>query len=470
LLIVLKALKEAVTNFRNKSVSWPENLSWITIDALRKKPNKNTTSLLVESKSSDLAFLQFTSGSTSTPKGVMITHGNLADNLTKITTELEADRDTIVVSWLPQYHDMGLIGSLLGILYCGGRGFYMSPLTYLQRPSMWIEAISKYRATHLQAPNFAFKLTARKFDASKYTAPGASFSIDLSSVKHMINAAEPVTEEGITAFCETFCPFGFDKDVIFPTFGLAEHTVFVCSGGKQRLSVDKKALEVDGIVTEVSGLVGTESSDVSRLIGCGFPAKQNVDVKIVDTETFAELGNDRVGEVWIRSDSKAAGYYEKPFETKRDFCAMIGQVEVKDDTPDSVDTSKGYLRSGDLGFLHNDELFICGRIKDLIIIGGRNYYPQDIESTAEATDAMIRPGCLAAFTVDPISGGDEEVALVLELREVPKAQVSYENMNISRESMISTDRSIDPSILSPHMQFTILHSLVQRCWKHIVPT
>jgi acyl-CoA synthetase (AMP-forming)/AMP-acid ligase II len=301
---------------------------------------------------------------------------------------------------------------------------------------MWIEAISKYHGTHLQAPNFALKLTARKFDASKYAKTGTS--IDLSSVKHMINAAEPVTEESIEAFCKAFCPFGFDRNVIFPTYGLAEHTVFVCSGGKQRLTVSKQALEMDGIVKEVSAAGGTENGEVSRLIGCGYPAKQNVDVKIVSPETFGSLGQNKVGEIWIRSDSKAAGYHKKPFETKRDFCAMLGennvQTEPNDDNAEVVDTSNGYLRSGDLGFLHNGELFICGRIKDLIIVGGRNYYPQDIEATAEASDNIIRPGCSAAFTVDPISGEDEEVALVLELREMPDAKVRYNVIFEANES------------------------------------
>jgi len=377
----------------------------------------------------------------------MITHGNLADNLTKITTELEAGTDTIVVSWLPQYHDMGLIGSYLGVLYCGGCGVYMSPLTYLQRPAMWIEAVSKYRGTHLQVPNFALKLTARKFDKSKYASTGGSTAatIDLSSVKHIINAAEPVTEESIEAFCDVFCPFGLDKNVIYPTYGLAEHTVFVCSGGKQRLTVSKHALEIDGIVKQVNAANATgDDTTTSRLIGCGYPAKQNVDVQIVSPESFAALGQDLVGEIWIRSDSKAAGYYNKSFETKRDFCALIGNTNVLKDTGNDssvvVDTSKGYLRSGDLGFMHNGELFVCGRIKDLIIIGGRNYYPQDIEATAEASDDRFRPGCSAAFTVDPISGEDEEVALLLELREVPDAKVRY-------ECILSSDCQLSATIL-----------------------
>jgi acyl-CoA synthetase (AMP-forming)/AMP-acid ligase II len=372
----------------------------------------------IERKPADLAFLQFTSGSTSAPKGVMITHHNLADNLTKITNDLKADNDTIVVSWLPQYHDMGLIGSYLGILYCGGCGFYMSPLTFLQRPVMWIEAISRFRGTHLQAPNFAFKLTSRKFDSSKYSKD----ALDLSCVKHIINAAEPVTEESINAFHDAFAPFGLKKEVMFPTYGLAEHTVFVCSGGKQRLSVSKHSLEVDGVVIEIDEKSGiSDGKPVSRMIGCGFPHTQNVEVKIISTETLNELAEDRVGEIWVKSESKARGYYMKSDITRREFYAQIG-VDL-DSESNNVTPADGYLRTGDLGFLHNKELFVCGRLKDLIIVGGRNYYPQDLEATAEASNSIFRPGCSAAFTIDPISGGDEEVALVLELREVPKPEV-----------------------------------------------
>ena len=430
----LASLKDAMTRFKGNAnaASWPDSLKWISIDTLT--GSKKSRQTLLEVQPNDLAFLQFTSGSTSTPKGVMITHQNLADNLTKITSELEAGDDTFVVSWLPQYHDMGLIGSHLGILYCGGSGYYMSPLTFLQRPSMWIEAISKYRGTHLQAPNFAFKLTARKFDKSKYP----SGSIDLSCVRHIINAAEPVTEESIETFCSKFCPYGLDQNVIYPTYGLAEHTVFVCSGGKQRLSVSKQALEINGVVKEVAS---SEGDEMSRLVGCGFPAKQNVDVKIVNIETFDAVEEDKVGEIWIKSDSKAAGYYRKPFETKRDFCAMIGNPSIpsaEGDENERVDTSQGYLRSGDLGFLHNGELFVCGRIKDLIIVGGRNYYPQDIEATAEASDERIRPGCSAAFTVDPISGMDEEVALVLELREVPQQATLQSECSALAEKLKAT--------------------------------
>jgi acyl-CoA synthetase (AMP-forming)/AMP-acid ligase II len=462
----LSSLKDAVNRFKtshqNPTAAWPENLAWISIDKIPShKKNVPSPSLPVLDPS-DLAFLQFTSGSTSAPKGVMISHSNLADNLSKITSELGADGNTVVVSWLPQYHDMGLIGSYLGVLYCGGSGFYISPLTYLQRPALWIEAISLYKGTHLQAPNFAFKLTARKFDPSKYGggAHGQGPKIDLSSVKHIINAAEPVTEDGIDAFCSVFCPLGLNKNVIYPTYGLAEHTVFVCSGGTQRLTVSKQALEVDGVVKEIGTSAGLnlDAQETSRLIGCGYPAKQNVDVQIVSTETFEALEQDRVGEIWIRSGSKAAGYYQKPFETRRDFCAVIGdttaQSEDANGTDAAVDASGGYLRSGDLGFLHNDELFICGRIKDLIIVGGRNYYPQDIEATAEASDSRIRPGCSAAFTVDPISGEDEHVALVFELREVSNSQVSHDIFFVMVATYIIPKKAIAMTLQSHSMPFT----------------
>jgi acyl-CoA synthetase (AMP-forming)/AMP-acid ligase II len=393
----IAGIKEAVARLNRPTGAWPDNLKWIATND-GKNANVTEPSFPLPT-SADLAFLQFTSGSTSEPKGVMITHGNLAHNLTIITNELKAGGDTVVVSWLPQYHDMGLIGSYLGVLYCGGCGYYMSPLSFLQRPQIWIEAVSKYKATHLQAPNFAFKLSARKFQTSTTTP-----RLDLSCVRHVINAAEPVTEDAINAFVKTFGPYGFSESSMFPTYGLAEHTVFVCSGGKQRLTVDKTKLELDRIVVETDS-----SENSSRLIGCGFPASQGVDARIVNHETGTELAEDHVGEIWIQSASKAAGYFEKPLETKDDFFAML-----------NGDTEGRYLRSGDIGFLHKQELFICGRLKDLIIVGGRNYYPQDLEATAEEAIPALRPGCSAAFTVDPTAKGGEEIAMVLELREVPK--------------------------------------------------
>ena len=292
-------------------------------------------------------------------------------------------------------------------------------MTFIQNPPLWIEAISKYQGTHLQAPNFAFLLTARKFNSTNYRTihekNDSRNAIDLSSVRHIINAAEPVTETSINTFIDKFGKYGMREEVMFPTYGLAEHTVFVCSGGKQRLSISKHALETYGIVKEIDDTVDSKKNDLTRLVGCGFPSKQNVDVQIVNTDSFEALGENEVGEIWIHSPSKALGYFQKEKESRESFYSILPVAGAED---------IGYLRTGDLGFLHNQELFICGRMKDLIIVGGRNYYPQDIEATAESTSNLIRPGCSAAFTVDPISGNDEEVALILELREVPKNKVS----------------------------------------------
>mmetsp|Transcript_27901 Transcript_27901/g.41180 ORF Transcript_27901/g.41180 Transcript_27901/m.41180 type:complete len:725 (+) Transcript_27901:22-2196(+) len=423
--------------------NWPKDLKWITTNNVN-RPSKPSRSLY-NAKKDDLAFLQFTSGSTSEPKGVMITHGNLAHNLTIITNELKAADDTVVVSWLPQYHDMGLIGSYLGVLYCGGSGYYLSPLSFLQRPTIWIEAISKYKATHLQAPNFAFSLTARKFNGSKQS------EIDLSNVRHVINAAEPVTEEAINAFSEKFSNYGFKTDTMFPTYGLAEHTVFVCSGGKQRLSVDKEQLETHGKVV----LIENDQQDgVSRLIGCGYPNNQNVTVRIVNNETLGELPEMQVGEVWVDSDSKAAGYYLKPEASKKDFKAKINAQDNDE-----------YLRTGDLGFMYQKELFICGRLKDLIIVGGRNYYPQDLESTAGTVDSNLRPGCSAAFTIDS-SGKTEQVAMVLELREVIKED-DCENLVDRIRSAINQEHSLSLSeivLIKPKTISKTTSGKIARAW------
>jgi acyl-CoA synthetase (AMP-forming)/AMP-acid ligase II len=371
--------KRKVSKAAATTASWPDALTWMVTDS---KKNKAPSVSLPTSHPdpSNICFLQYTSGSTSEPKGVCITHGNLAHNLTIITRELQASHDTIVVSWLPQYHDMGLIGSYLGALYCGGSGYYLNPLTFLQRPMVWIEAMSAYRATHVQAPNFAYALTARKFRDGT-----PNVKLDLSSVRHMINAAEPVDAESIDTFYDTFGPYGLPK-VIYPTYGLAEHTVFVCSGGQQRLTVRKYDLEVhQKVVLVTDAKDSNESSDASQvthLVGCGYPSHQKVTVKIVQPESFAVLSEDEVGEIWIQSPSKAAGYYHKAQDTQHDFHAHLQGEEAKDE-------KGGYLRTGDLGFLHHDELFICGRLKDLIIVGGRNYYPVSLHA------ASSMPGCIA---------------------------------------------------------------------------
>jgi acyl-CoA synthetase (AMP-forming)/AMP-acid ligase II len=443
--------------------TWPEELIWIVTDReLVQDPPHIGSYPRIEAQPEphEIAFIQYTSGSTSSPKGVVLTHNNLAHNLHIITDELKAGVETRVVSWLPQYHDMGLIGSLIGVIYCGGSGWYMSPIAFLQRPMGWLEAVSEYRGTHLQAPNFAFGLTARKFNPDEYFYSGLGGSaratnndgkkvkaLDLSCLKHVINGAEPVTEKSMEAFCRVFSPLGLPDGVIYPTYGLAEHTVFVCSGGKGKIAVMKKDLEEENKAVVVEETAIAKSQDILHFLGCGFPSSQNVDVRIVDPVRGASLPDCSVGEIWINSPSKAVGYYGKSVkETKADFHALLESDE---------EMSNGYLRSGDLGFLYKEQLYICGRIKDLIIVGGRNHYPQDIEATAEdVASKLVRPGCSAAFSTAD-TGECLEVVIVMELKEpIPKVNECESIVN-SIQTAILREHSLSLSFIVLVKQKTI---------------
>lgn len=445
-----------------KTSSWPEELVWVVTD---NEPLKNPIDVELvgnHPESHEIAFIQYTSGSTSAPKGVILTHGNLAHNLHIITNELKADTDTIVVSWLPQYHDMGLIGSLLGVLYCGGSGYYMSPIAFLQRPMGWLEAVSEYRGTHLQAPNFAFGLTARKFDPDEYCSVLGGDAIvtqrkgkvvktlDLSCTKHIVNGAEPVTEKSMEAFRKAFSPYGLPDGVIYPTYGLAEHTVFVCSGGNGVIAVMKKELEEENRVVVVDDTKSTNNHGTLHFAGCGFPSTQSVDVRIVDPPRSLSLPEGHVGEIWINSPSKALGYYGKSeLETRFDFHSFL--ADEMGNTHEMSRSSGGYLKSGDLGFLYQKQLYICGRIKDLIIVGGRNHYPQDIEATAEDLVAEhVRPGCSAAFSLDVKPGkmgDDATIVLVMELREPLPKKDAYEEIVDAIQTEIIREHSLSLSCI-----------------------
>lgn len=425
-------------NIFSNDAKWPD-LTWIVVDELPSVNTATEASALdliplgsADIAPTDIAFLQYTSGSTSEPKGVMISHSNLAHNLSLIIHELKAGDDTVVVSWLPQYHDMGLIGSYLGSLYCGGCGFMMSPFSFLKSPLLWLQMVSKHRGTHLQAPNFAYALTARKLKQLKRPL---NPPLELSCVRHMINAAEPVDAKILGEFYEIFGQFGLPHGCVYPTYGLAEHTVFVCSGGAQVLTVDKEQLERDNRVVVVeedaSGAAAAEGGgDLDRrstLAGCGFPAAprpegvESVECAIVELDSpegangstvHRRLPPDHVGEIWVRSPSKAQGYWGMPEKTAEDFQAVCTPTPEAD----ANDESAEFLRTGDLGFVHNDELFICGRLKDLIILKGRNYYPQDIERCLEdVAPDLLRAGRSAAFAVD--WHGEERVVVVAELKK-----------------------------------------------------
>jgi 8-amino-7-oxononanoate synthase len=348
-----------------------------------------------------LAFLQYTSGSTGTPKGVMLSHGNLLHNSLRIMQAFEITRSQSGVFWLPSFHDMGLIGGILVPLYGGKFNVIMSPVAFLQKPLRWLQAISKYKATISGGPNFSYELCVRK------TTPEQRAELDLSSWSLAFNGAEPVRPETIDAFCEAFEPCGFRREAFFPCYGLAESTLMVTGGMKFEppviRSFDATALEND------EAQPGSDaSSGMRRLVGSGGEL-EGQDVVIVDHETFAPLPARRVGEIWVSGPSVAQGYWNRREATQETFAAMLAISEG-----DASGRYPGpYMRTGDLGFFDDGELFVTGRLKDLIIIRGRNHYPQDLEASVEDTGSLVRAGSVAAFSVEV--EGRERVVVVAEL-------------------------------------------------------
>ncbi|RHY00557.1 hypothetical protein DYB36_005275, partial [Aphanomyces astaci] len=372
-------------------------------------------------------------------KGVMISHGNLGHNLSMIAAALEATDDSVVVSWLPQYHDMGLIGAYLGVLFTGGHGVYMSPFSFIKNPLVWIRLISHYRATHLQAPNFAYALCARKFATANLSQTSTTTSnttssskLDLSSVRHMINGAEPIDGEAIDAFYRAFEPYGLCRGVIRPTYGLAEHTVYVCDSSPQllRVQVDKEALEHHDVFQPVAD----KARATKEMVGCGAPSS-DVDVRIVHPDTHKELAAGSVGEIWIRSPSTTQGYFGLNDLTREMFHATI-----------VGNAPQHYMRTGDLGVLYQGELFVCGRLKDLIIVRGRNHYPQDIEKTVEGFPD-IRPGCSAAFSIST-NGIHEGLGVVAEVRDANVPRAALEALAASVRQAVSVEHGVSVTALA----------------------
>lgn len=358
-----------------------------------------------------LAFLQYTSGSTGSPKGVMVSHGNLLHNQRMIQQAFGHDEETTVLGWLPLYHDMGLIGNVLQPLYLGRPCVLMSPIHFMQKPFRWLSAISRYRATTSGAPNFAYDLCVRQISAAERD------SLDLSSWSVAFNGAEPVHAGTLDRFSETFGPCGFRREAFYPCYGLAEATLFVAGGERGAspvLRTVEKAAMGQGRMIESS----TGDGDAYRLVGCGKTASDQ-QVVIVDPETFSRRPYGQVGEIWVKGPSVAQGYWNRPEITALTFTAM------------TADTAEGpFLRTGDLGVIRDGELFVVGRLKDLIIIRGRNHYPQDIETTAqESHPSLKRSGC-AAFSI-PVND-EEKMVVVQEVVGGPAVDLDQVAAGISR--------------------------------------
>jgi acyl-CoA synthetase (AMP-forming)/AMP-acid ligase II len=328
-----------------------------------------------------LALLQYTSGSTADPKGVMVSHRNMMHNQEVILTALEHYRHIgMGVNWLPPYHDLGLIGGIIQTVYRGATLMLMSPTSFLQDPLDWMRAISRYQADTSGGPNFAYDLCVQR------SSPEERATLDLSNWSVAAIGSEPVSPQTMEEFTTAFAPAKFKLEAFYPCYGLAESTVFVTGGLRTALPVvrqlDKLALEQGRAVTATTG-----STDAVPIVGCG-RSWVGQEVRIVDPDSRLPLADDTVGEIWVRGPSVAQGYWNRPELTEEIFRACLEK------------TGEGpYLRTGDLGFIQNGELFITGRTKDLIVIRGRNHYPHDIEATVQIGHESFRVGCGAAFEV-----------------------------------------------------------------------
>jgi amino acid adenylation domain-containing protein/non-ribosomal peptide synthase protein (TIGR01720 family) len=346
-----------------------------------------------------LAFLQYTSGSTAAPKGVMVSHANLLYNQRMIQQAYDHSAATVFVGWLPLYHDMGLIGNVLQPLFLGVRSVLMSPAAFLQQPRRWLAAISRYRATTSGGPDFAYRLCVERIP------PAARAELDLASWSVAFNGAEPVRAETVEDFAAAFAGCGFRRAAFCPCYGLAEATLLAAGGPRAAppaiYTACGRSLGQGQVTAAAAG-----DPDARRLVGCGGTLLEQ-QIVIADPQRLTRCAPDRVGEIWLAGPNIARGYWGRGADTALTFAARL------------AGTGEGpFLRTGDLGFLADGELFVTGRAKDLIILRGVNHYPQDLEHTAEQSHAALAPGASAAFSLD--AAGEERLVLVLEPRRADR--------------------------------------------------
>jgi acyl-CoA synthetase (AMP-forming)/AMP-acid ligase II/acyl carrier protein len=345
----------------------------------------------VSAEPDSVVMLQYTSGSTGDPRGVVLDHANLLHNEALIARAFAHDAESVVLGWLPTHHDMGLIGNVLQPVFLGTRCVLMSPTHFLERPLRWLRAISAHGATTSGGPNFAYELCLRAYDRAQLEG------VDLSGWAVAFNGAEPVRHATLSRFSATYAPHGFRSSAFLPCYGLAEATLIVSGGpagtGARHLTLERQALEAGRVLPSEGG---------AQVVSCG-PTCAEVAV-VVDG---ARVGDDRVGELWVQGPSVGRGYFDRPEDTEAVFGATL------------PDLGGRWLRTGDLGFVRGGELFVTGRSKDLILYRGRNLYPQDLELAAERSHPALRAGCVAAFELEE---PDEGVVVVAEIRDPSQAQ------------------------------------------------
>jgi 8-amino-7-oxononanoate synthase len=417
-------LTQAALRDRVRTEDEPElpSLEWLAVDALADGAGNGWQRPAVSAD--DLALLQYTSGSTAQPKGVMVTQGNLLANLAFQQRQFRIDPSTEGVMWVPPYHDLGLVGGILLSLYNGNHVTLMSPWHFLQRPYRWLEALSRTRSSHTGAPNFALELCVRRTTEEERAA------LDLSSVRMLLSGGEPVRADTLERFARAFAVAGFDPSAFSPAYGLAEATLMVASvplgRAPTRRAFDARALR-DGVARP-----STDGNARRVIVGCGSPGSTD-DVRIVHPETGEALPPGRVGEIWLRGPSVARGYWNRPELTERVFRAH------------PAGSHEPFLRTGDLGFLLEDELFVAGRLKDVIIIHGRNYHPQDIEETVERAHPALVPGGGAAFGVD--HAGEERLVVLHEVETGAEVDVSGLPATVQEAVALDHEVTLDRLVL-----------------------
>jgi acyl-CoA synthetase (AMP-forming)/AMP-acid ligase II/acyl carrier protein len=398
-----------------------EKLTWICTESFRDSTLDRQAFL--RNKPDSLALLQYTSGSTMSPRGVMVTHKNLYENSTLIQQAFGTTMHSVAVSWLPHFHDMGLIGGILGTLFCGGSSTLISPAAFIKRPLIWLETISSTKATVSGGPDFGYAMCVEKITDQQKE------NLDLSSWNLAFSGAEPVRQETIEQFTQTFLQNGFRFETFTPCYGLAEATLLVSSNRAKEspsfLSVERASLEKNHVVT---GSVNGKNSQ--KIVGCGKSASGLI-VKIVDPESHHETSSGEVGEIWVSGPSVAKGYWNNDKATEEHFNARI----------QSEHSCAKYLRTGDLGFLHNDVVYITGRRKDLIIIRGRNIYPQDVEWAIKKSSRVISNSTVAVFSVDI----DEQEELVVAVEMPVKSKtIEIDTLLEKIRQCVAADHDIEP--------------------------
>jgi acyl-CoA synthetase (AMP-forming)/AMP-acid ligase II len=418
----LESLRDNVS-----TVDGLEGIEWIAVDALEdcsghwRQP---------EVRSDDIAYLQYTSGSTSAAKGVMVTHGNLMKIIQYNGTVSGCPTSgTQAICWMPYFHDFGLIDGLLVPMAFGMSVYAMTPFDFVKNPVRWVNAIHRYRATHSSGPNFSFDLVARK------TTDEQRAMLDLSCWHRANNAAEPIRNTSSERFIEAFAPCGLRRETLAPAWGLAEATLLVtlADAGPRYYPLDAASLQEHKVCPAVEGKPSI------TMVGSGrvWNGPWEIEVRIVDPDTFEPKKPGDIGEIWVSGDLVARGYWNRPDETEEKFRAQI------EGSP-----GKRYMRSGDLGFIDGDELVFTGRRKDLIIVEGRNHYPQEIEKTAEASHPALRPGCTIAFSVE----SDESVKVVVVSEiiadyRLSDAGTSHDTLTVSRRDL---ERAIRREVSEEH--------------------